>query len=56
MTRENLREGAKIIVHGNDRMEANNLAQSICEEKGVSFVHPFDHQNIVLDVYIGIKK
>lgn len=43
-TREKLRrEGAEIIVHGNDWMEANKLAQSMCEEKGVSFVHPFDH-------------
>jgi L-serine/L-threonine ammonia-lyase len=37
------REGAEIVVHGNDWMEANTLAQSMCEEKGVSFVHPFDH-------------
>lgn len=44
MTREKLRrEGAEIIVHGNDWMEANTLAQSMCEEKGVCYVHPFDH-------------
>lgn len=44
MTREKLRrEGAEIVVHGNDWMEANALAQSMSEEKGVSFVHPFDH-------------
>jgi len=44
MTREKLRrEGAEIIVHGNDGMEAIAFAQSMCEEKGVCFVHPFDH-------------
>lgn len=44
MTREKLRkEGAEIIVHGNDWMEANSFAQSMCEENGVCFVHPFDH-------------
>ena len=44
MTCEKLRrEGAEIVVHGNDWMEDNGFAQSICEEKGVRFVHPFDH-------------
>jgi L-serine/L-threonine ammonia-lyase len=44
MTREKLRrEGAEIVVHGNDWIEANVFAQSMCEEKGVCFVHPFDH-------------
>jgi L-serine/L-threonine ammonia-lyase len=44
MTCEKLRrEGAEIVVHGNDWMEANNFAQSLCKEKDVSFVHPFDH-------------
>lgn len=37
------RQGAKVVVHGNDWMEANNLAQSMCEEKDVCYVHPFDH-------------
>lgn len=37
------REGAEIVVHGNDWIEANVFAQSMCKEKGVCFVHPFDH-------------
>lgn len=44
MTREKLQsEGAEIVVHGHDWMEANRFAQSMCGEKGVCFVHPFDH-------------
>lgn len=44
MTREKLRlQGAEIVVHGNDWSDANILAQSMCEEKGVCYVHPFDH-------------
>lgn len=44
MIREKLRkEGVEIVVHGNDWIEANAFAQSMCEEKGVYFVHPFDH-------------
>lgn len=44
MMREKLRqEGAEIVLHGNDWIEANVFAQSMCEEKGVCFVPPFDH-------------
>jgi L-serine/L-threonine ammonia-lyase len=44
MTCEKLRmEGADIVVHGNDWIEANAFAESMSQEKGIGFVHPFDH-------------
>jgi L-serine/L-threonine ammonia-lyase len=44
MVREKLRrEGAEVVVHGRDWSEANDLAQTMCKEEGVCYVHPFDH-------------
>jgi L-serine/L-threonine ammonia-lyase len=36
-------KGASVVIHGNDWFEANLLAQSMAQEPGVGFVHPFDH-------------
>lgn len=36
-------EGAEIVVHGDDWMDANIFAQSMCEADGVYYVPPFDH-------------
>lgn len=47
MMREKLRqEGAEVVVHGKDWSEADVLAQKMCQEKGVCYVHPFDHPTV----------
>lgn len=39
--------GATVILHGQKLEEANELAQKLCEERDLTFVHPFDDAFII---------
>ena len=39
--------GANVILHGADLGESRALAEEIAEEKGLTFIHPFDNANVM---------
>ncbi|BAN03724.1 threonine ammonia-lyase, biosynthetic [Ilumatobacter coccineus] len=39
--------GAEIVLHGESFSEANAFAQQLMEEKGLTYVHPFDDPDVI---------
>lgn len=39
--------GAKVVLHGDSFDEASALAQKLVEEKGLTYIHPFDDPDVI---------
>ncbi len=41
------RRGAKVVLHGDTYDEASDLAHQMVEEKGMTYIHPYDHPDVI---------
>jgi len=39
--------GAEVVLHGTIWDEANEKAKQLCEERGLTYIHPFDDQDLI---------
>ncbi len=39
--------GATVVLHGDNLIEATEHAQSLAEEQGLTFIHPFDDDDVI---------
>jgi threonine dehydratase len=39
--------GAEVVLHGNIWDEANEKAKQLCEERGLTYIHPFDDPDLI---------